>query len=127
MESRFTCSNTSLSSPCLCHRSVPTLQKDMCGHGLRLRPLQLQTWHHAKPGHGVAQNCAAVPYVNTMKKDEDAAVSVREAVAGLWRKGAALTWDVPAGPVAGGASHQDLLSVVPVARKPDSARVPCAS
>ncbi len=48
-----------------------------------------------------AQNCAAVPYVNTMKKGEDAAESVREAVAGLWRKGAALTWDVPAGPIAG--------------------------
>ena len=36
-----------------------------------------------------------------MKKEEDAAVSVREAVAGLWRKGAALAWDVPAGPTAG--------------------------
>ena len=48
-----------------------------------------------------AQNCTAVPYVNMMKKDEDAAASVREAVAGLWRKGAALAWDVPAGPVAG--------------------------
>ena len=47
------------------------------------------------------QNRAAAPYVSMMKKGEDAAVSVREAVAGLWRKGAALAWDVPAGPVAG--------------------------
>ena len=47
------------------------------------------------------QNRAAAPYVNMMKKGEDAAVSVRKAVAGLWRKGAALAWDVPSGPVAG--------------------------
>ena len=36
-----------------------------------------------------------------MKKGDDATLSVREAVAGLWRKGAALKWATPAGDVPG--------------------------
>lgn len=47
------------------------------------------------------QNCAALPYVGCMKKGDDATLSLREAVAGLWRKGAALKWAVPEGPVPG--------------------------
>ncbi|CAL8464659.1 g4194 [Coccomyxa elongata] len=45
------------------------------------------------------QNCAALPYVGCMKKGDDATLSLREAVAGLWRKGAALKWAVLEGPV----------------------------
>lgn len=52
----------------------------------------------AQPGGQQCLHGSALPgrrYVATMKKDDDAAVTVREAVAGLWRKGAALEWSVP--------------------------------
>jgi hypothetical protein len=55
----------------------------------------LEVGPHAIMRAPLRQNCAALPYVNAMKKGEDATLSVREAVAGLWRKGAALKWDVP--------------------------------
>lgn len=55
----------------------------------------LEVGPHAIMRAPLRQNCAALPYVNTMKKGDDATLSLREAVAGLWRKGAALKWDVP--------------------------------
>lgn len=55
----------------------------------------LEVGPHAIMRAPLRQNCAALPYVNAMKKGEDATLSLREAVAGLWRKGAALKWDVP--------------------------------
>ena len=55
----------------------------------------LEVGPHAIMRAPLRQNCAALPYVNTMKKGEDATLSLREAVAGLWRKGAALKWSVP--------------------------------
>lgn len=47
-----------------------------------------------------------------MKKDENAVFTVREAVAGLWRKGAALQWSVPDGfdAIPGPPLHAVLLS-----------------
>ena len=55
----------------------------------------LEVGPHAIMRAPLRQNCAALPYVNAMKKGEDATLSLREGVAGLWRKGAALKWDVP--------------------------------
>lgn len=55
----------------------------------------LEVGPHAIMRAPLRQNCAALPYVHTMKKGEDATLSLREAVAGLWRKGAALKWSVP--------------------------------
>ena len=57
--------------------------------------LLLEVGPHAIMRAPLRQNCAALPYVNVMKKGEDATLSLREAVAGLWRKGAALKWEVP--------------------------------
>jgi acyl transferase domain-containing protein len=55
----------------------------------------LEVGPHAIMRAPLRQNCATLPYVNTMKKGDDATLSVREAVAGLWRKGAALKWATP--------------------------------
>ena len=60
-----------------------------------------QVGPHAIMRAPLRQNCAALPYVNAMKKGADATLSVREAVAGLWRKGAALQWATPEGEVPG--------------------------
>ena len=57
--------------------------------------LLLEIGPHAIMRSPLRQNCAGLPYVSTMKKGEDGTLTLREAVAGLWRKGAALTWDVP--------------------------------
>ena len=58
----------------------------------------LEVGPHAIMRAPLRQNCKDLPYVNAMKKGEDAEISIREAVAGLWRKGAAMTWEVqPAG------------------------------
>ena len=42
-------------------------------------------------------------YCHTMKKGENAAESVRECAADLWRKGATLTWPVPQDNIVTGA------------------------
>lgn len=55
----------------------------------------LEVGPHAIMRAPLRQNCAALPYVGSMKKGDDATLSLREAVAGLWRKGAALKWAVP--------------------------------
>jgi fatty acid synthase len=55
----------------------------------------LEVGPHAIMRAPLRQNCAALPYVNAMKRGEDATLTLREAVAGLWRKGAALKWEVP--------------------------------
>ena len=57
--------------------------------------LLLEIGPHAIMRSPLRQNCAGLPYVSTMKKGEDGTLTLREAVAGLWRKGAALKWDVP--------------------------------
>ena len=43
-------------------------------------------------------------YCHTMKKGENAAESVRECAADLWRKGATLAWPVPQDGMVTGAS-----------------------
>ena len=75
--------------------------------------LLLEVGPHAIMRSPLRQNCAALPYVSTMKKGEDAALTVRDSVAGLWRKGAALTWDVPED-VPGLATLPDMLQLMPV-------------
>ncbi|KAK9904717.1 hypothetical protein WJX75_001194 [Coccomyxa subellipsoidea] len=55
----------------------------------------LEVGPHAIMRAPLRQNCAGLPYVGTMKKGDDATLSLREAVAGLWRKGAALKWSTP--------------------------------
>lgn len=65
----------------------------------------LEIGPHAIMRAPLRQNCAALPYVNTMKKGEDATLSVREAVAGLWRKGAALKWATPPTEAVPGGHH----------------------
>ena len=62
----------------------------------------LEVGPHAIMRAPLRQNCAALPYVGSMKKGDDATLSLREAVAGLWRKGAALKWSTPEGYVPGG-------------------------
>ncbi len=98
----FVCGQRSFESKHCCFPLLPT-SVSACGTCSQTKELRSGGGWAAPTPAGVpgAQNCAAVPYVNMMKKEEDAAVSVREAVAGLWRKGAALAWDVPAGPTAG--------------------------
>ena len=70
------------------------LFKGACG-AIPEDALLLEVGPHAIMRSPLRQNCAALPYVSTMKKGEDGTLTVRDAVAGLWRKGAALTWDVP--------------------------------
>jgi fatty acid synthase len=62
----------------------------------------LEVGPHAIMRAPLRQNCAGLPYVGTMKKGDDATLSLREAVAGLWRKGAALKWSTPEEGVPGG-------------------------
>ena len=70
------------------------LFKGACG-AIPEDALLLEIGPHAIMRSPLRQNCAALPYVSTMKKGEDGTLTLREAVAGLWRKGAALKWDVP--------------------------------
>ena len=70
------------------------LFKGVCG-AIPEDALLLEVGPHAIMRSPLRQNCAGLPYVSTMKKGEDATLPLREAVAGLWRKGAALKWDVP--------------------------------
>ena len=75
--------------------------------------LLLEVGPHAIMRSPLRQNCAALPYVSTMKKGEDGTLTLRDSVAGLWRKGAALTWDVPED-VPGLPMHPHMLQLMPV-------------
>ena len=76
------------------------LFKGACG-AIPEDALLLEVGPHGIMRSPLRQNCAGLPYVAAMKKGDDATLSVREAVAGLWRKGAALKWATPAGDVPG--------------------------
>ena len=88
------------------------LFKGACG-AIPEDALLLEVGPHAIMRSPLRQNCAGLPYVSTMKKGEDATLTLRDSVAGLWRKGAALTWDVPED-VPGLATLPDMLQLMPV-------------
>ena len=100
------------------------LFKGACG-AIPEDALLLEIGPHAIMRSPLRQNCAGLPYVSTMKKGEDGTLTLREAVAGLWRKGAALTWDVPEDVPGLPPSH--LLCYSLLAPSPAPHDSPCAS